>query len=781
MIEKFAQWVVERRGWVIAAFLGAALVAVSGVRFLGFSDNYRVFFSKQNPDLQLLEAVQNMYVKDDALLFVLAPKDGQVFTRKTLATVEWLTREAWKLPYSSRVDSVTNYQHTSAQGDDLWVRNLVENPESLSDADLEEAKRIALSEPLMVNRMISPQAHVTGVNVTITLPQKSLREVPETAAKARELAKQVEARNPDIQVYLIGAVMFNNAFVEYGQKDVQTLVPLMFGVILLITYLILRSAVATATTFIAIVLSIAATLGLTGWLGITLTPVSVAAPTIIMTVAVADAIHLLLSVLHSMRHGKDKRSAIVESLRLNFLGLSLTAANTIIGFLTLNASDSPPYRDLGNMVAMGVAVAFVLTMTFLPALLSALPLRVKSGGMTGEFAINRLADWVILRRKGLLWGVTAGSLVLTTLAFRNEMYDDFQRYFDKRTVIRQHADFANANLTGTWNGEYSVGAGRPGGISDPAYLKKLDEFVEWYRRQPLVAHVFSITDIIKRLNKNMHGDDPAYYRIPDDPDLISQYLLLYEMSVPFGLDLNDRINVDRSATRVSVLWREPTSKEYLASAKAADEWLRKNAPAHMHARPTGPGPIFSMLGTRNLKYMLQGDIVGIFVIAGVMVLALRSFRFGLMTLIPNLLPTGVAFGLWALFVGRLGMDAAPVTGMTLGLLIDDTTHNMIKYLHARRKMGLSPADAVRYTFSTVGMATMTISLTLLAGFGVLAFSAFKFNATLGFLSAVIIAVGGVIEFLLMPPLLLKLEEREDEKTTTPVVDPDRLGSKSVSA
>ena len=769
MVERFARWVVMKRWWVIAAFLVATGAAASGGRFLGFSDNYRVFFSKENPDLARLDAVQNMYVKDDNLLFVLAPKDGAVFTGPTLSAVEWLTAEAWKLPYSTRVDSVTNYQHTAARGDDLVVRNLVEGADTLSPPEIAEARRLALAEPLMVNRILSPRAHVTGVNVTVTFPDKSLREVPEVAAAARELSQRLKARTPGLDVYLTGTVMFNNAYAEYGEKDMKTLVPLMFGVILLITFVILRSVVGTIVTLAAVALSIAATMGLTGWLGITLTPVSVAAPTIILTVAVADAIHLLLGVLHGMGHGLDKHAAIVEALRLNFRGLTLTAGNTIVGFLTLNTSDAPPYRDLGNMVAMGVAVAFALTMSFLPALLAVLPLRVQSGAMVGEIALDRLADWVIRHRRRLLWSVTAGSLVFAAFSLRNEMFDDFNRYFDKRTDIRQHNDFSAANLTGSWIGDYSVGAGRPGGVTDPAYLQKLEEFVQWYREQPGIAHVYSITDIVKRLNKNMHGDDPAFYRIPDDPELIAQYLLLYEMSVPFGLDLNDRINIDRSATRVSVNWRLPTSKEYLATEAAAQDWLRANAPSHMFSRPTGPGPIFSTLGKRNLQFMLQGDIIGIFVIAVVMVVAVKSLRFGLMTMIPNLLPTGVAFGLWGLLVGRLGMDAAPVTGMTLGLLIDDTTHNMIKYLHARREMGLSPSEAVRYTFATVGKATMTISLTLLAGFGVLSFSAFRFNSTMGALSAVIIAVGGLVEFLLMPPMLLKLEEKEHENTMVPVV------------
>ena len=369
---------------------------------------------------------------------------------------------------------------------------------------------------MIVNRILSPTAHVTGVNVTTTFPQTSLREVPEAAARARELAAGLRARSPDLDVYLTGTVMFNNAYAEYGQKDMQTLVPIMFGIILLITFVILRSIVGTVVTLTAIVLSIGATMGLSGWLGLTLTPVSVAAPTIILTVAVADAIHLLLSVLHGMRHGLDKRAAIVEAFRLNLRGLSLTAANTIVGFLSLNASDSPPYRDLGNMVAMGVAVAFALTIFFLPALLSVLPLRVRREGMVGELALDRLADWVIHRRRGLLWSVALGALVVSGFSLRNEMFDDFLRYFDGRTEIRQHNDFSSKHLTGSWIGDYSVGAGRPGGITDPVYLEKLEEFVQWYRRQPGVAHVFSITDIVKRLNKNMHGDDPAFYRVPDD-------------------------------------------------------------------------------------------------------------------------------------------------------------------------------------------------------------------------------------------------------------------------
>ena len=154
MIKNIAEWVIRFRWWVILVTLLLVAVSASGARFLEFSIDYRVFFSKENPELTAFESLQNTYTKNDNVLFVIAPKDGKVFTRETLANIEWLTKEAWQIPYSSRVDSITNFQHTAANGDDLVVRNLVKGARSLTDAELERVQRIALEEPLLLNRII---------------------------------------------------------------------------------------------------------------------------------------------------------------------------------------------------------------------------------------------------------------------------------------------------------------------------------------------------------------------------------------------------------------------------------------------------------------------------------------------------------------------------------------------------------------------------------------------------------------------------------------------------
>ncbi|MHC4545871.1 MAG: MMPL family transporter, partial [Planctomycetota bacterium] len=197
------------------------------------------------------------------------PKDGNVFTGKTLAVVEELTEASWQMPYSRRVDSVTNFQHTRAEEDDLIVEDLVEDAEGLSDEDIARIKRIALSEPLLVDNLVV---------VTILLPGESLKEVTEVTAFARKAADKIRRENPDIDVYLTGYVISDNAFGEASQKDMMSLYPLMFLVLVVVTGLSLRSFLGTIATLLVILFSMFTGLGMEGWLGILITAASVNAP-----------------------------------------------------------------------------------------------------------------------------------------------------------------------------------------------------------------------------------------------------------------------------------------------------------------------------------------------------------------------------------------------------------------------------------------------------------------------------------------------------------------------
>lgn len=754
MFHQFFNTVLTYR-WtvVIVSLLWVVLTAV-GVTRLSFSNDYRMFFSEDNPQLRAFEALQNVYTKNDNVMFVVTPADGNVFAPDVLEAVRDLTQRAWQIPYSIRVDSITNYQHTEAEGDDLRVADLVETTESLSDSDLRRIRRIALNEPLLINRIVAANGDVAGVNVTIQLPGKRLDEVPEVVSFVRKLKSEFESIYPEIRIHLTGMVVMNNAFPEASLQDVKTLYPFMFLAVLITLALLLRSIPSMLSTLIVIILMIAATMGTAGWLNIRLTPPSMTVPIIILTLAIADCVHILVYFLHEMGKGSDRRAAMLESLRINLQPVFLTTLTTAIGFLSLNFSDVPPFRDLGNMAAIGVFYAFILSMTFMPAMMMILPVKSYRADSFQNKTMLAIAEFVIRRRIYLLVGMTALVLFFIAQVPRNVLDDRFVEYFGESVPFRIDTEYATQNLTGIYMLEYSVQANSNGGVSDPEYLVYLDNFANWLRTQPGVIHVNTFSDTMKRINKSMHGDNTAYYRLPGERELAAQYLLLYEFSLPFGLDTTNQINIRKSATRLTATLENISSTQQLQLEQRARTWLEQNNAGFPVPEGSSSSLMFAHIGDRNIRSMLKGTLTALILISAVLLLALRSWRIGLLSLIPNLIPITMAFGIWGLMVGRVGLALSIVAGMTLGIVVDDTVHFLSKYLRARREMGLSAEDGVRYAFSTVGVALWVTSFVLVLGFGVLTFSNFELNSGMGMLTAITISIALVADFLLLPPLLL---------------------------
>ena len=755
---QWGQWVTQHRGLTIMLAMLVALATAFGGQFLSFTNDYRVFFGSENTHLQAFEELQNTFSKNDNILLVLAPHNGKVFSPDILAAVADVTERAWQTPFSIRVDSISNYQHTTAIGDDLEVANLYEDAEALSSQDLDRLREIALAEPALVNRLISDDAKVTAINITVELPGvDEATENPRAAAHIRELRDYIEQTYPSIAVYLTGIVMMNQAFQEAAISDTTQLIPAALVVILLMVFLQLRGLTGTLGTLIVIVLSIIAAMGTAGWIGIRLSPPSMSAPTIILTLAVADCVHILSNWLQKVRSGLGKQEAMAESIRINFSPVLLTSVTTAIGFLSLNFSDSPPFRDLGNISAMGVMFAWLFSTTLLPAMVTLLPAKPQQHRAYVSELMTHFADWVINHRKILMPTVGLVIVGLALVIPRNELNDVFVRYFDESIEFRPHTDFVVDNLTGMYFIDYSLDSGESGGISDPTYLAKIERFGNWLSEQPEVVHVSTLTDVFKRVNRSMHGDDARWHRLPEQRDMAAQYLLLYEMSLPYGLDLNNQIDVDKRRTRLSATLETLSTSQTLAFEQRTYDWMRNNTPALL-TTAASPPIMFSHIGMRNIVSMLGGTAFALIAISLLMIIALGSWRYGLLTLIPNIAPAAMAFGLWALIDGEVGLGLSVVAAMTLGIVVDDTIHFMSKYLRARRQQGLDAIAAVRYSFATVGVALWTTTMALAAGFLVISTSAFAVNAEMGLLVAIVVVLALVVDFLLLPGLLIRFDK-----------------------
>jgi len=751
-----ARWMIKLRWFVILTTVAGSIAFGSYATTLEFSNNYRAFFSKQNPELQAFEEFQSTYTKSDTFIFVLDPKDGSgAFTTETLAAVELLTEEGWQIPFALRVDSLSNFQHTYAIEDDLIVEDLIQDARSLTPIEISEKRDIALAEPLLRNQLITADGKITAVNVVLQYPEKELTEVPEAVAVARATRDRIEKEFPHLDVHLTGTTMLNNAFAEAVNEDLTSLVPLMFVVVLIMTAITIRSVSATASTLIIIILSTMIAMGFAGFIGIKLAGPSPSAPVIILTLAIADSIHILISMRSAMRDGIAKHDAIVEAIRVNFLPVGVTSITTIVGFLSLRFSDSPPFQDLGTITAVGILAAWLLSITLLPALLSLAPIRVDSrtAGQSRNRAMLGFANFVVKQFRALLviTGLAVASLVWFIPSI--ELSDQWREYFAPRIEFRADSDMA-VEYFGFYPIEFSIPAHEPGGISEPGYLQKIEDYTQWLRVQPDVTHVYSITDIMKRLNKNLNADDPSFYRLPDERELAAQYLLLYELSLPYGLDLNDRINIDKSATRVTAtLDGRITTKRAREFLRQSEAWFDDNAP-DIKTSATGPQVMFTFIAQRNVESMIAGTSIAIVAIAIIMIMALRSVGMGLVSLVPNALPILSAFGAWAILVGEVGFSVAAVAAISLGIVIDDTVHFLAKFMRARREKGLSTANSIRYAFETVGVAIIVNTVILSAGFLVLTLSAFKINEEMGMLTSLTIVFALILDFLFLPALLL---------------------------
>ncbi|OUS23766.1 hypothetical protein A9Q99_27415 [Gammaproteobacteria bacterium 45_16_T64] len=774
-----ANWLVDHR---LFAFLTTMIIigaTLPGIGKLTFTADYKIFFDEDNPQLAAHEFIETTYSKIDNVLYILAPKNGDAFTQENLAAVEWLTQQSWLLPYSQRVDSVTNFQHTMADGDDLLVEDLVEGAIEKTDAEIQTIKRIATSDPLLIHRLISPTGHVTAVDAMLAFPDdKPTESLAELIPAVRALADQFRTRYPDFDLYISGMAPFNNAFDEIANQDAERLMPIMIVVVLILVSFLLRSLASAGITLIIVIIGVAATFGVVGFFEVELNSINTAAPTIILTLAVADCVHLLSHFIIQRQKGNSKIESMKTSLDANLLPVFLTSFTTAIGFLSMNFSDSPPFRTLGTIAALGVALTFIFSITVLPQLAIWLTRKVPKTDIERSKGFGLLAAFTIKHQNALFWGTLAVSFACMYFIPYNQLNDDNIEYFSKNVDIRKAADFAEQNLTGVNIIEHSLSAGETNGVNSIEFLSTISDFVEWYRAQPEVLHVFTYTDIIKRLNKNMHNDDETWNKLPESRELAAQYSLMYELSLPFGMDLNNQINLDKSAIRITVTLKNVKAVEIIALEKRAQQWLAEHAP-HIASPGAGPSVMFANIGQRNIESMITGTIIATLLISLTLMLSLGSWKLGLLSLIPNAFPALMMFGIWGYFVGEVNLGAAVVLSITLGIVVDDTVHFLSKFLRAKREHKHTTEEAIHYAFTHVGSSLLITTFVLALGFATLFWSNFTVNSTLGIMVAFTIIIAIVFDFLFLPGLLIKVSNLSRDTSDTAPTNPQALPKEKV--
>ena len=774
---KFSSAIIDKilrypKSCFLVSFLWVVVTGF-GLTQLELNTDYKAYINER--DLKEIQAMEDVYGKHMAIVMGIRVKSGNVFSKKVLADIEWVTKQAWQTPYSSRVDSIANFQHVEATEDDLVVRPLVKGAIRFSPEQVAYVEKIALSDPRLKGSLVSPSGHMAVINIETNVPGEDSIKSEEAISFVRGLKKELLVRNPDLEIYLSGSTMLSHSLYEAALHDLGTLIPLQYLLLFILLGWLLTSFAAVLITIFVLVLALISTMGAAGWFGSVLSGTSALAPIMILTLGVADCVHLLVAFFQKYYAGESRLVAIKASLKKNFRPILLTSITTAAGFLSMNFSGSPTFRGLGNIVAFGAMNLYIITLGIIPCLLFLVPLKRKQKNpkkSVGRVPISAICEFSIHHRRPLLVGSLIVTLICGFLISLNRVDENFTKLLSTKSEFRRDTDKIAQELGGIFILHYNLNSGQEEGVTEPKFLAKVSDFADWYRKQPGVSQVIAIDHTFKALNKAMHGDDPKWSILPTSKELAAQYLLLYELSLPFGLDLNSRINVNRSSTKVSVYLNDISNNEMIVLSDRADEWMDANLAGFLkkNSRPTSDAIAFAKVTKENISSMLMGTGIALVLISGLLIFAFQSLKMGLLSLIPNMVPAVLGFGIWALLEGRVGLAVSSVTGMTLGVVVDDTIHFISHYLDARRKKNMNSEDAIRHTFASVGVAMWITTLILMAGFSILCLSPFVMNSHMGIMTAIIIGCALVADYLMLPSLLLFLD-REKVKAPAKASDP----------
>ena len=759
--ENLSKFIINNRIVFIFSCLVLVLILGRGITSVVFDPDMERFFPKGHPATSLSYEIDETFIRTDNLVIAINAKNNSIFTKKTLSLIESLTEKSWTVPYSIRVDSLTNYSYVRSVDDDLLVEPFIENAVSLEDSFIKQREKIVEEEEIIFGSLISKDKKTTVISIIVDPPNPDANiKLIDTVEYMLEYVDEAKSNHPELDIRVLGTPYQEYISPKMVLSEMPIVMPSMLLLILVSVFFLLRSVFAVLATILVIVLSLIATFGSVGYIGNALNQMVITIPILIITLALADCVHLFSIFFQQRVKGHSSKESMIRSLELNLQPLFLTTLTTCIGFLSFNVLDVPPLQDLGNYVSIGIAMAFIFTIFFAAPLFSFFEIKAPKSVNQQINLSRKIAKFSLKNSKTLLWSVPLASLLLICLIPLNVLDENPTQMYDEGfTSFSADTLWLDEMLGVTFPVSFKASSNN-GSVSEPEFLKKIDNFVKWLETQDEVNHVTSLAHTMKNLNKSMHGDDPEWETIPESEELSSQYLFFYEMSLPMGLDLNSSISQDRASTKISANLDDMSGQEFLKFDKKVRAHIQENNLTEIISPAAGFRVVFSHISMVIVNSLLFGVFLGLLSITLLLGLFFRSIPFGVLSAFPNVLPIAAAFGIWALYDGQVGFMVAVGMGSTLGIIVDFTVHLLSKYDLARREMGQSPEEAVVFAFESVGFALIVMTIVISLGFLVLNLVNFMPLHDFARFSTISFLMALIIDFLLFPNLLVRFDKRK---------------------
>ena len=778
---------------LVLAMLAAPLAHVPQIKMDTSTEG---FMHPEDPVLLTYNKFRAQFGRDERI--VLAIKSDNIFTVDFLNTLRKLHEEIEeKVPYLDDVTSLYNVRNTRGEGDKLITDDLLE-PMPTTQAQVDIIKKQAIASHFYKDLLMSEDGKMTTIVIeTDAYSHVGEKEVSDedafdegfgdtstSSATDNDLAKPTEERaflsdgenheliakideiikkyqSDDMQIYVAGSPVVNNSLKAQMQADMQKFMRITFLIIIVFLFVMFRRASAVFYPLLVIILSLLATVGMMAWTGTAFKLPTQIVPSLLLAVSIGATVHILSIFFDKFNETGDKRESMIYTLGHSGLAIAMTSVTTAIGVGSFYGSEVAPIADLGTFASFGVMVSLFLTLTLLPALLSISKLKQKPKKEAGklDMVMRKLAVIPIHHYKSII-AVSAILVAVSLLAATKiELSHNPLYWFQPNDPNRISTEVIDANMNGSVTMEVVVDTKKENGWNDPerlnnlnAFSSKLEKYVDKYTH---IGKVVSLATIVKETNRALHENNEESYSIPQDANLVSQELLLFENSG--SDDLEDVVDSQFSKARITIKlpWTDAVkSHDVLTYVKTEAHKAFPNDTVDT----TGMIPLLINTFAGAVHSSVTSYTIAFVAITFMMMLILGSVRIGLLSMIPNLVP--IILGLLLMYIAHIPLDMFTllIGSIAIGLAVDDTIHFLHNFKRYYLKSG-DAAEAIEHTFYTTGKAMVITSIVLSLGFYAYMMANMISVQNFGLLTGTVIVMALLADLLLAPALMMVVAKR----------------------
>lgn len=747
----------EKKYRRISRFILVGLTVLLG--FLGyrsaqlkFDYDFEKFFPKANDKLVFYQEFRETFENDNDFVLVGIHNDAGIFNRDFLEKVDQLSQELKTLPRIREVISPTEMKY------------LEKNPAGLG---FKETPYFHINKPELYHQdSIRINSVSEPVSEMISKDQKALiilikNEQFPSKVKSDEVALALDkilAKQDFDQIHTMGKILGQKAYLDIMQREFFTF--MIISILLLLIFLIVtyRSLWGVFIPLLTVMLAVVGSLGIMELNGTPLNMMTTLLPIIMLVVGMSDVIHLVSKYLEEIRLKRSKIDALRNMLKKVGVATLLTSLTTALGFVTLIAVNMEPVQNFGIFTAVGVLLAFVLSILFIPAIFMLLKMpKIANAAKLKTIWENKLGAFFIQlcrnRKKVFVFYSLLISIALFGASKIQFDYFLMQDLGPEEPLMKELAYFQE-EFGGIRPFELAIIPQGNYDINDFEVMQEIVKLEEFLIREYQLSHVASPSIPYKMMNKTLRDGREAYYKIPENKkryDYLKKQLKAFENVEEFKLLMSN----DKKLGRISARLVDPGSKTMLEKNEKLKEFYEEEIDSSLiDIRLTGTTVIIDESGRYVSKNILLGLFIAFFIIAISMGFLFRSVKMAFISLVPNLIPIVFTAGFIGFFKIDLNMTTAIVFTIAFGIAVDDTIHFLSRY-RQEVKLGRSNLIGLRRTFISTGKAIIITTVILLAGFGSLIFSNFLSTFYIGLFVSITLIFALITDLTLLPLLLLR--------------------------